>query len=108
VERDHQKIREAISKHPLTVDQLTGFNPAWASNFQYVVGKITDGDLWLLYGTYPPQTDRVSAMRSKFLVFGMNDEAGTQALVSLWHKTCIWGTGLELFSLAELGVVTQA
>ena len=104
MEGREQQIHDAIAKHPLTIDRLVGFDPAWARSQQYVVGNIVDGELWLLYTTYHPQVDRVSAKRTKFLVFGMHDLMGTQALVNLWHKTSIHGTGLELFSLQELGI----
>jgi hypothetical protein len=98
-------IADAIAANPLSVDHLIGYDPTKPSNLQFVVGRLNGSELWLIYATCPPQTDRVSALRSKFLVFGLHDPQALSALADLWLKTSRFHeVKLEMFSLMELGI----
>lgn len=98
-------ISEAIAANPLTTDRLIGYDLTKPCSMQFVVGRLNGSELWLIYATHPPQTDRVSALRSKFLVFGLHNPHDLSALADLWLKTSRFHeVKLEMFSLMELRI----
>lgn len=87
----------------LTVEDLVNYSPTHALRDQYVVGDKEDDGLNLLFEPFPPQIDRVSAHRVKFVVFRSWDPIDMQNLASIWaHSSAHHSDVLHLYSLAGL------
>ncbi len=72
---------------------------------QFVVGKVIKNELWLLFGSHPPQIAPISNIDIKFRVFVLGEKADMDALASIWrHTSRFHETTLQLFSLQDLGI----